>query len=436
MNIHSITKPNPTKDRCHMDNEQRNKGFRSFIASLFAMAILIAVAASCGKGDGKSTTGRGPAGPAGPAEVSVVTITPETTSVSTELSGRVSAYLVADVRPQVGGIIQKVQFTEGAEVKAGDILYRIDPALYKATYDSAKAVLVRAEAALPPAKTKADRYRDLVKSKAISQQDDDEAQSAYKKAQADVLAAKAELQKARVNLDYTDIKAPISGRIGKSAVTVGALVTAFQATALSTIQKLDRVYVDVTQSSAELLRMKKSMAAGHLTRSKDGGASVRLILEDGSEYSATGSLKFSDVTVDVGTGSVILRSVFPNSGQTLLPGMFVRAFVEEGRIDNAILVPQQCVARTAKGEATAMVVGAGDKVEPRILTIERAVGSAWLVSAGLKPGDRVIAEGLQKVKPGDPVKAVPFGAPAGPPKGASEPAPAEKPEQADNAGTK
>lgn len=415
-----------------MNNEKQTQGLRTLIAPLLAAILLTALAASCGKSDGKPAMGHG-SGPGGPAEVSVVTLASETAVIETELSGRVSAYLVADVRPQVAGIIQNVRFTEGAEVKAGDSLYRIDPALYKATYDSAKAVLARAEAALPPAKTKAARYKDLVKSKAISQQDDDEAQAEYKKAEADVLAAKAEVQKARINLEYTDIKAPISGRIGKSSVTVGALVSAFQAVSLATIQKLDPVYVDVTQSSAELLRMKKSMAKGQLTKAQDGGAKVRLLLEDGSEYTRSGSLKFSDVTVESGTGSVILRSVFPNSGQTLLPGMFVRAFVEEGRIENAILVPQQCVARTPKGEATAMVVGAGDKVEPRMLTIERAVGNTWLVSAGLKPGDRVIAEGLQKVKPGDAVKAVPFGTPAAPPAAGSAP---EKQEKTDNAGTK
>jgi membrane fusion protein (multidrug efflux system) len=365
----------------------------------------------------------------------VLTVQPEAVSIETELSGRVSAYLVAEVRPQVGGIIQKVQFTEGSEVKQGDILYRIDPALYKATYDSACAVLARAEANLPPAKTKAARYKDLVKAKAISQQEEDEAHSAFKKAEADVLAAKADLQKARINLEYTAIKAPISGRIGKSSVTTGALVSGFQATALATIQKLDPVYVDVTQSSSELLRLRKNIEKGILSNNSGGAAKVRLLLEDGSEYAKAGTLKFSDVTVDTGTGSVILRSVFENTKQTLLPGMFVRTLVEEGRSDNAILVPQQCVMRTAKGEAMTMVVGGSGKVEPRMLVLDRAVGNRWLVTSGLNAGDRVIAEGLQKVKPGDQVKSVPFGETSKVPEAggpaASEPVNNEKPAPAE-----
>ncbi len=399
-------------------SQSSSTAFFARITGLVVTGLLVTLTA-CGKGDGKQ--GAGPMGPMGPAEVTVVTVAPEPVSIETELSGRVSAYLVAEVRPQVAGIIEKVQFTEGSEVKQGDILYRIDPALYKAAFDSAKANLARAEANVPPAKTKAARYKDLVKAKAISQQENDEAQAAFQKAEADVLAAKAELQKARINLEYTAVKAPISGRIGKSSVTTGALVAAFQATALSTIQKLDPVYVDVTQSSAEMLRLKKNLESGVLSKNPKGSASVRLILEDGSEYAGKGTLKFSDVTVEPGTGSVIVRSVFENHGQTLLPGMFVRAMVEEGRSDNAILVPQQCVTRTPKGEAMAMVVGAGDKVEPRMLTISRAIGARWLVTEGLKDGDRVIAEGLQKVKPGDQVKASPFG--ATPPPAAGPPAP-------------
>ena len=406
-----------------MENGKRKKMDRSTLTAVLAATALLITLSACGKGGEQSAAGHGPA-PGGPVSVSVVTMATETASIETELSGRVSAYLVAEVRPQVGGIIQHVQFTEGSVVKQGDILYRIDPALYKAAYDSARAALARAEASVPPAKTKAARYKDLVKAKAISQQEDDEAQAAYKKAEADVLAARADLQKARINLEYTAIKAPISGRIGKSFVTTGALVSGFQATALSTIQKLDPVYVDVTQSSSELLRLKKNMEAGLLSKNADGAARVRLLLEDGSEYAGKGTMKFSDVTVDPGTGSVILRSVFENPKQTLLPGMFVRALVEEGRNDQAILVPQQCVTRTAKGEAMAMVVGAGDKVEPRMLTLGRAMGNRWLVAGGLKAGDRVIAEGLQKVKPGDAVKAEPFGVTA-PSSGAGAPAAAE-----------
>ena len=407
-----------------MENGKKKRNVLSTLIAFGALALLVTVTA-CGKSDTTAAHGQGPGGP---VEVSVMTIQPEQASIETELSGRVSAYLVAEVRPQVGGIIQKVQFTEGSEVKQGDVLYRIDPALYKAAYDSSKAALASAEANVSPAKTKAVRYRDLVKAKAISQQEDDEAQSAYIKAEAAVLAAKADLQKARINLEYTAIKAPISGRIGKSTVTTGALVSGFQATALATIQKLDPVYVDVTQSSSELLRLKKNMEAGLLSKNAGGTANVRLLLEDGSEYADRGTLKFSDVTVDPGTGSVILRSVFKNPSQTLLPGMFVRALVEEGRNDHAILVAQQCVTRTAKGEAMAMVVGASDKVEPRMLTLGRAVGNRWLVAEGLKAGDRVIAEGFQKIKPGDQVKAVPFGTAA---TAAGEPVKKEEPVQAE-----
>ncbi|MFA6010655.1 MAG: efflux RND transporter periplasmic adaptor subunit [Desulfobacteraceae bacterium] len=393
-----------------MENGKKKRSVLSTHIAVFGVLALLVTVTACGKGDPKATAGHGP-GPGGPVEVSVVTIQPEQVSIETELSGRVSAFLVAEVRPQVGGIIQKVQFTEGSEVKQGEILYRIDPALFKAAYDSACAALARAEANVPPAKTKAARYKDLVKVKAISQQEEDEAHSAFKKAEADVLAAKADLQKARINLEYTAIKAPISGRIGKSSVTTGALVTGFQATSLATIQKLDPVYVDVTQSSSELLRLRKNLEQGLLSKNAGGAAKVRLLLEDGSEYAKAGTLKFSDVTVDPGTGSVILRSVFENPKQTLLPGMFVRTMVEEGQNDKAILVPQQCVARTAKGEAMAMAVGASDKVEPRMLVLDRAMGNRWIVASGLNTGDRIIAEGLQKVKPGDHVKTVPFGEP-------------------------
>ena len=342
------------------------------------------------------------------AEVSVITLEPEQTAVTTELSGRVSAYLVAEVRPQVGGIIQRVMFTEGSEVREGDILYQIDPALYQAAYDVAAAALTKAEALLLPARAKAERYRQLIGSNAISQQDFDDADAAGKRAEADVISAKAEMDRARINLAYTRVKAPISGRIGKSSVTTGALVTAFQPVALSVIQKLDPVYVDVTQSSTSLLRLKQSMANGSLKKGATHEAGISLTLEDGTPYAEEGILKFSDVTVDEGTGSVILRSVFPNPNLTLLPGMFVRAQVQEGINENAILVPQRCVTRNAKGIPTAMVVNPEGVVEVRDLGIDRAVGNRWLIMEGLAPGDRVIVEGLQKARPGSTVKTVPF----------------------------
>lgn len=341
-------------------------------------------------------------------EVSVIEIQPEKVAIVNELSGRVSAFLVAEVRPQVGGIIQQVLFTEGSEVGEGDVLYQIDPSIYKADFESAKASLARAEAILPPARSKAERYKELVAANAISRQEYDDADAAAKKAEADLLSANAAVERARINLAYTKVKAPITGRIGKSSITTGALVTGFQPVALATIQKLDPVYVDVTQSSIDLLKMKQNLAQGLMTRDAVRQAGVKLMLEDGSLYEREGVLKFSDVTVDTGTGSVILRSVFPNPGLTLLPGMFVRALIEEGINENAILVPQRCVTRNAKGRPEALVVDGEGLVSNRGLTIDRAVGTRWLISDGLVPGEQVIVEGLQKVRPGATVKTVPF----------------------------
>ncbi len=342
------------------------------------------------------------------AEVSVITLYPERVAVTTELSGRVSAYLVADVRPQVGGIVQKMLFTEGSEVKEGDVLYQIDPALFQVAFDIANAALTRAEALLLPARAKAERYKQLAGSNAISRQDFDDADAAGKKAEADVISARAEVDRARINLAYSRVKAPISGRIGKSTVTTGALLTAFQPVALAVIQKLDLVYVDVTQSSTSLLRLKQSMDNGSIKKGTDHQARVKLILEDGTPYAKEGVLKFSDVTVDSGTGSVILRSVFPNPDLTLLPGMFVRARIEDGINENAILVPQRCVTRNAKGIPTAMVVSQEGMVEIREIEIDRALENRWLISKGLTSGDKVIVEGLQKARPGSTVKTIPF----------------------------
>ena len=343
-----------------------------------------------------------------PAEVSVLTLQPERVAVTTELSGRVSAYLMAEVRPQVSGIVQRMMFNEGSEVREGSVLYQIDPALFQAAYNSANAALIRAEALLLPARAKSERYRQLAGSNAISRQDFDDAEASGKKAEADVISARADLDRAHINLAYTSVKAPISGRIGKSAVTTGALLTAFQPVALAVIQKLDPVYVDVTQSSTSLLRLKQSMEKGLIKKDADNQARVKLILEDGTPYSREGVLKFSDVTVDTGTGSVILRSVFPNPHLTLLPGMFVRALVEEGINETAILVPQRCVTRNAKGIPTAMVVSPAGMVEIRELEIDRALENRWLISQGLAAGDKVIVEGLQKARPGSIVKTIPF----------------------------
>jgi len=341
-----------------------------------------------------------------PPEVGVVDIQPQAVTLTTELPGRTSAYLVSEVRPQVGGIIQKRHFVEGAEVKAGQPLYQIDPASYQATYDSARASLSKAEASLISTRNKASRYEELVAIKAVSQQDNDDSQAALKQAQADVAAAQAAVETARINLAYTRVTAPISGRIGRSSVTPGALVTASQASALSTVQQLDPIYVDVTQSSAELLRLKRDLASGQLKPAGANQAAVKLLLEDGSAYPLPGKLQFSDVTVDQNTGTIMLRAVFPNPQGNLLPGMYVRAVLEEGDEARAILAPQQGVTRDTKGNPTALVVGADNKVELRVLTTRRVVGDKWLVSEGLKAGDKLIVDGLQKIAPGMPVHPV------------------------------
>lgn len=382
---------------------------------ILAFSILVT---GCGKG--KTA---GPKAPAGPPEVGVVTVQPQRVAITMELSGRTSAYLVAEVRPQVNGIVQKRIFTEGSDIKAGQVLYQIDPATYQAAYASAKAAEARAEANLIPARLKEERFRDLVKIKAVSQQDYDDAHASLKQSEADVAGSKAAVESARINLAYTKVKAPISGRIGKSTVTTGALVTANQPAALATIQQFGTMYVDVTQSSAEMLRMQQSLASGLMKQGGAGQAKVKLLLENGATYPLEGTLKFSDVTVDPSTGSVTLRSLFPNPKQTLLPGMFVRAVVQEGVSEQAILVPQRGVTRNPKGDAMVMVIGAEEKVESRPIKVVRTVKDNWLVSEGLKAGDRVIVEGLQKARPGTPVKAVPFGST---PPAAPQPAAAKK----------
>ncbi|BBA71128.1 Multidrug resistance protein MexA [Geobacter sulfurreducens] len=371
------------------------------VVGLLAVGIMMV-------GCGKKNAATPPA--SGPPEVGVIVVKPERVALTTELPGRTSPLLIAEVRPQVSGIIQKRLFVEGSDVKAGQVLYQIDPATYQAAFASAKAALARAEANLIPARLKEERFRDLVKIKAVSQQDYDDANAALKQAEADVASAKAAVETARINLAYTKVTAPISGRIGRSAITDGALVTANQATALATIQQLSPIYVDVTQSSAELLKLKQNLASGIMKDNAAAQAKVKLLLEDGSPYPLPGTLKFSEVTVDQSTGSITLRAVFPNPKQTLLPGMFVRAIVEEGVSDQAMLVPQRGVTRNPQGEAMVLVVGAEEKVEPRVIKVVRTVGENWLVSDGLKAGDRVILEGIQKARPGTQVKTVPFAA--------------------------
>jgi membrane fusion protein (multidrug efflux system) len=383
-------------------------------------------------------------------EVSIVTVQPERVVLTTELPGRTSAYFVAEIRPQVNGIIQKRLFDEGSDVKAGQVLYQIDPAAFQAAYDNAAANLAvvkkapdrarasleasiasvtRQRATLELARTNRWRFEELFKGKSVSASQRDQAvteaevaeaalrvaeaqvqndREAVAAAEAAIPQAEAALKTAQINLEYTRITAPISGRIGKSNVTVGALAKAFQDSAFATIQQLDPIYVDATQSSATLLQLKRNMAAGRIKGTGTDRARVKLLLEDGTPYPLEGALKFSEVTVDPSTGSFILRMIFPNPKHILLPGMYVRAVVQEGEIDRAIVVPQQGVSRDPKGNAVALIVDDSSKVQQRMITVDRAIGDRWLVASGLAPGERVIVEGVQKVRPGTSVKVLPF----------------------------
>jgi membrane fusion protein (multidrug efflux system) len=383
-------------------------------------------------------------------EVAIVIVNPERVVLTTELPGRTSAYFVAEIRPQVNGIIQKRLFDEGSDVGAGEVLYQIDPAPFQAAYDNAEANLTvirktadRARAALEVstagvlrqkttlelARTNRWRFEELFKGSAVSASQRDQAvaeaevaeaalrsaeaqvksdQEAVAVAEAAIQQAEATLAMARINLGYTRITSPISGRIGKSNVTVGALMTALQGSPLAVVQQISPIYVDATQSSATLLRLKRSIASGLLKVNGSNQARVKLLLEDGTPYPLEGMMKFSDVTIDPSSGSFILRMVFPNPKHILLPGMFVQAVVQEGEVDRGILVPQQAVARDAKGNPFALIVDGSGKVQQRMLTLDRAIGDRWLVASGLSPGERVIVEGVQKVRPGTTVKVVPF----------------------------
>jgi membrane fusion protein (multidrug efflux system) len=357
----------------------------AFTAMVSAVALATLMLAGCQEGA------------APPAEqlpqVGIVTLQPQPFTLTAELPGRTSAYRVAEVRPQVSGILQKRLFKEGSEVKAGQQLYQIDASVYQASYKSAQATLASTGSL-------AERYKDLVADQAVSKQ-------AYDEAEAARLQAEAALEKARIDLRYTKVLAPISGRIGRSAVTEGALVNNGQADALATIQQLDPIYVDVTQPTKDLLRLRRELASGQLAKAGDNAAKVRLKLEDGSEYAHEGTLEFSEVSVDEGTGSVTLRAVFPNPEHDLLPGMFVHAQLSAGVRQQAILAPQQGITRDLKGQATALVVNAENKVELRQLEAERTAGNLWLVSKGLEAGDQLITEGLQFVRPGAEVQTAP-----------------------------
>ncbi len=335
----------------------------------------------------------------------MVAVSTRSVTLNTEVPGRTAPFGIAEIRPQVNGIVLKRLFREGSDVRAGAPLYEIDAAPYQAALASARAALARSEANLGAARLLAERYKGLVAINAVSKQDYDNAVAAQQQAEASIAADKAAIEAARINVGYTRLASPISGRIGRSAVTAGALVTANQQAPLATVQQLDPIYVDLTQSSAELLRLRRALAEGRLKADK-GQAVVRLLLEDGTAYPQAGRLQFSEATVDESTGAVTLRAVFPNPKHDLLPGMYVRAVLEEGTVQDALLVPQQGVTRDPKGNATALVVKDDNTVEMRALTAPRAIGDAWLVTDGLAEGDRVIVEGVQKVRPGATVKPV------------------------------
>ena len=348
-----------------------------------------------------------PPPPSGPVEVGVVTLQPTAVTLSRELPGRTSPYRVAEVRARVNGIVLKRLFVEGSDVKEGQVLFEIDPAPYRAALDGATATRARAEATLANARLQAQRATELVKTGVVSQQDHDNAQAALKTAEADLAAARAAEETATINLGYTRVTSPVSGRIGRSAVTEGAYAQASQATLLATVQQIDPMYVDVSQSADEVLKLRRELETGKLQAAGKGQAKVRLVLDGGGAYPLEGTLQFTDVSVDPGTGSITLRALFPNPRGDLLPGLFVRARLEEAVNPQALLVPQVGVTRDQKGLPVALVVNAEGKVERRQLVADRTVGTSWLVTDGLRPGDQVIVEGVQKVRPGAPVKPVP-----------------------------
>ena len=361
--------------------------------------------------------------PAAPqaAEVGVVTLKAQPLTLTTELPGRTTAFLTADIRPQVNGLILKRIFVEGADVKAGDQLYQIDPATYQAAYDSAVATLAYDQAALVTARAKSARYKPLAVAQAVSRQDFDDAVATAGEAVATIGIAQAAIEQARINLIYTKVKASIGGRIGRSAVTPGALVTAGQTTVLATVTQLDPIYVDVIQPATTLLRLRQELASGKIQKTGPNQAKIDLVLENGSKYPASGTLQFSEVTVDQATGTVVVRAIFPNPDHLLLPGLFVRAELQEGTDDNALLVPQVGVSHNTHGDPTVLLVSKDSKAALKIIQTSRAIGDRWVVTGGLAPGDRVIVDGLQKVRPGAEVHATEVEA---------DPAPAPTPEQA------
>ncbi|WP_293877830.1 MULTISPECIES: efflux RND transporter periplasmic adaptor subunit [unclassified Sphingomonas] len=364
------------------------------------LALALALAA-CGGGNEQQQQA-----PQGPPTVGYVLVRQEAVTLTTELPGRTTAFETSEVRPQVNGLVLERLFVEGDVVRKGQPLYRIDPSPYQAQVASARAALARALASIASSAALARRYGELVKINAISRQDLENAQTTAQQAQADVAAQQAALRTAQIDLARTTIRAPITGRIGRSVFTTGALVSAAQTEALATIQRIDPIYIDIQQSSADLLKLRQQIMSGQLTR--DGNAPVKLKLEDGSDYGPQGTLRFADVTVDPTTGSQIIRALFPNPNGLLLPGMFVRASLTQGTDQKAMLVPQRAVTRDEKGGATVMVIGADNKVQPRVLQTSRTIGDNWLVTGGVKPGDKVIVEGGMMLRPGMPVQGKPW----------------------------
>ncbi|MBW6526268.1 efflux RND transporter periplasmic adaptor subunit [Sphingomonas sp. RHCKR7] len=384
--------------------------------ALAALVMVPLAACSGGGGGNEQGAAQGGAqqqGPAGPPQVGVVTVQSESVTLTTVLPGRTSAYETSEVRPQVNGLVTARLFTEGDQVKKGQALYRVDPQPYQAQVANARAALARARAAIASSAALQRRYGELVKINAIARQDYENAVTSAEQARADVAAQQAALRTAQIDLARTTIRAPISGRIGRSVVTTGALVSSGQTNALTTIQRLDPIYVDVSQSSGDLLRLRQQIAAGDLSRG-GGAARVQLRLEDGSVYPIAGKLQFADVSVDPNTGTQTIRALFPNPRGLLLPGMYVRAELVEGTQANALLVPQRAVTRDEKGNPSVLVVGPDGKLQPRSLTAPRTIGENWLVTAGLKPGDKVVVEGAMMLRPGMPVKAVPYNPNAAP----------------------
>lgn len=378
------------------------RGERGLVARLTAFALVLAASAGC---DDQPTRAAANSTPPAPVAVTVITLERREIPVTSVLPGRTAPFRVAEIRPQVGGLLRERMFTEGESVAIGQSLFQIDPAPFEAAVRRAEAALTRMEATERVALSTANRLRSLARSQVVSEQNLENAEATLRQAQADILSLRAALETARIDLGYTRVASPIAGRTGRASVTPGALVTANQPTALVTVAQLDPILVDLTQPSAVLLQQRRDVDSGALRRPSADRAAARLLLEDGSEYPHAGEVQFSEVIVDQGTGSVTVRAVFPNPNQLLLPGMFVRARVEEGVTDRAILVPQRAVLRTPRGEPMAFVVNAEGVVEARTLRANRAIGNDWMVTEGVAAGDRVVVEGLQRIRPGVRVRA-------------------------------